>query len=273
MASLLRFSNYIIEHANSHAEKVVDTVLSQMNITIPNWEREQAITMYDELFQFFGASLINKEERDKVPEALIEWSKKNSKMQLDSGKEIYEIVVRYPPTRDILHDMLTTISQELNLNIEEHSYLIKRINQLLDISLNETFFTFQRLSEEYKKETQQELLELSAPIVPVTNDIIILPLIGYIDQMKSEYIMNHVVPRIADLKVKYVIADYSGAATIQTENALFLNNIGKMLRLMGIHVIITGLRTESVQTIVNSGMDLAAVDSYATVKQALDLIK
>ncbi|SDJ05193.1 STAS domain-containing protein [Alteribacillus bidgolensis] len=204
MAPFLNFSTYIHENAEPLAVEVVESVLNRMQLDIPNWEKEQAIAMYIELLKFFGESLME-EEKNGAPKALIEWSKKNAEMQISSKGEISEIVVRYPPTRDIFNEILTRISVELDLSVKENAYILKRINNMLDISLNETFFSFKCLSDKYNED---EPLKLSAPIVPIKDDIVILPLIGYIDKNRAEHLMDNVVPRIADMEVKHVIADF-----------------------------------------------------------------
>ncbi|WP_158738155.1 STAS domain-containing protein [Alteribacillus sp. YIM 98480] len=272
MTPFLHFSTYIHEKAEPLAVEVVDSVLNRMQLDIPDWEKEQAIAMYIELLKFFGESLME-EDKEAAPEALIKWSKKNAEMQISSDGEISEIVVRYPPTRDIFNEILTRISVELDLSLKENAYILKRINNMLDISLNETFFSFKRLSDKYKEDTQAELLKLSAPIVPIKDDIVILPLIGYIDKNRAEHIMDNVVPRIADMEVKHVIADFSGVLTINSQIALSLHQIGEMLRMMGVHVVTAGMRPELVQTVVSSNIELSGIESFANVKQALENIQ
>ncbi|MDS8826518.1 hypothetical protein RLL96_01095, partial [Streptococcus pneumoniae] len=90
------------------------------------------------------------EESDlEVPDALIEWSKQNAEMQVSAGGKISEIVVRYPPTRVVMAELFTELSVKSGLSLEENALVIKRVNTLLDVSLNETFFAFERFQEKY----------------------------------------------------------------------------------------------------------------------------
>ncbi|WP_256204335.1 STAS domain-containing protein [Planococcus faecalis] len=150
---------------------------------------------------------------------------------------------------------------------------IKAINAMLDVSLNETFYAFERLTERHQAETRVELISLSAPIVPVLEDVVVLPLIGVMDSYRIAHIMNNVIPRIAEMDVNHVITDFSGVLTIDDHIAQSLQQIGGTLRLMGIHVIIAGLRPDLVQAIVRSGIDMLDAETYATVKQALESVK
>lgn len=271
MTLVFNVSNHLKANAKSLAEEIVDGVLHSIKLEIPQWEKEQAIEMYIVFNNFLGDSLFVEEEG--VPQTLIEWSKKNAARQVSPEGKISEIIVRYPPTRDVFTDIITNISIEFGLSLKDHSFIIKRINNMLDISLNETVFAFERLSDEYKVETQRELAELSAPIVLIKEGIAVLPLIGIIDSYRANYIMEKVVPKIAELGINYVIADFSGILKIDTDIAHYLHQIGQMFNLLGLQTLTTGLRPELAKTVVNSGINMSEFTTFANVKQALESIK
>ncbi|MFC4022450.1 STAS domain-containing protein [Oceanobacillus longus] len=271
MSSLFIFSKYISENKKILATKVVNGVIRKGKLDVPKWEEEQAMEMYDDLFRFLGESLIDKDEKE-IPDLLLEWSKKNSEMQVSSGGRLSEIINRYPPTKEIFNDILTGLSIEFGLSIRDHAYILKRIDKMLDASLNETFLWYKRLSDKQREDTEKEVLKLSAPIVPIQDGIVIVPLIGYIGRNNAKHIMDNVVPKIAELEVDHVIADFSGTLTINEYISDLIHQVGTTLRLMGIHVVITGLRPDIVQTVIHSGIDLSDVESFATVKQAVENI-
>ncbi len=268
MSLVIHVSNHLIDHAKSLAEEIVDGVLNRLKLEIPQLEKEQAIEMYIDFIHFLGDSLFVEEE--KVPESLIEWSKNNAARQVSPKGKISEIMVRYPPTREIFTDIMTKISKDFGLALEDYAFILKRINNMLDISLNETVFAFERLSEEYKEETQRELAELSAPIVLIKEGVVVLPLIGIIDSYRANHIMEKVVPKIAELQINYVIADFSGILIIDTDIMRHIHQIGQMLNLLGIQTLTTGLRPELAKTVVNSGIKMSEITTFANVKQALD---
>lgn len=264
-------SAYISENTTRLANEIVNSVLYDLNIEIPDWEKEQAVTMYITLLEFFSQSLSSEcENQKKLPDTLIEWSKKNGEIQAAADDKISEIIVRYPPTREIFIDMLTDLSVEFNFSLRENVFVIKRINALLDVSLNETILAYEELSIQYKKRAEKEMAALSAPIVPVKDNVVVLPLIGEINEYRADYIMKYVISEIADMDIDYVIADFSGIGTLNMETAASLHQIGKMLRLMGIRVITTGLRPETVLALVRSGIDMSTSRMYTNVKQALE---
>ncbi|WP_046174176.1 STAS domain-containing protein [Domibacillus indicus] len=272
MSGFLRFSAYLNEHVDFLAGEVVEGVLRKLNLEIPEWEKEQAFTMYVEFLRFIADSLVQ-ENKEGVPDFFIEWSKKNAAMQAAGNGRISEIAVRYPPTREVFAEILEEISIKHGLSIEENTMVNRRINLLLDISLNETIIAFEQLFEERTEATRKELAALSAPVIPVKDGIVVLPLVGMIDRYRADYIIEQVVPKIAEMDVNYVIADFSGIYTITAETAEYLHQIGSMLKLMGIQVLTTGLRPELAQIMVSSQIDLAALHTFANVKKALESLK
>jgi rsbT co-antagonist protein RsbR len=270
MTPILRFSKYISEHTETLANEVVRAVIQKGQLDVSKWEEKRATHMYYDLFKSLGDSLLN--ERDEViPDSLMEWSKKNSEMQLSSDGEISEIIRRYPPTREILNDIVTGMSIDFDLSIRENASIIKWINSMLDVSLNETLLYYNRLSNQLNEDTRKEVLELSAPIVPIQDGIVIVPIIGDIDTDRANHIMENVVPKIYELDVTHVILDFSGTLTINEHIAHFFYQFGERLGLMGIHIVVTGIRPDIVQTIIHSGIDLSSVESFATVKQAMEI--
>lgn len=272
MAGLMKFAEEIKGNGTQLAEEVVRSVMGRMKLDITLEEEAQALDMYIEVLDFFAESL-DGEQDDEVPETMIRWSRKNAEMLVQAEGQLSDIVVRYPPTREVFSDLFTSIAERLDLSLRDLSFILCRIDRILDVSLNETFFAFERLTEQRRREAKQELVRLSAPIVPVHENTVVLPLIGYIDSDRTRHIMNNVVPKIADMRIRHVIIDFSGVMTLDDQTAESMHHIGGTLSLMGIHVAVAGMRPDLVQTAVSSGLDLAGVEAYGNVNQALKSIQ
>lgn len=272
MAGLMKFAEEIKGNGTQLAEEVVRSVMGRMKLDITLEEEAQALDMYIEVLDFFAESL-DGEQDDEVPETMIRWSRKNAEMLVQAEGKLSDIVVRYPPTREVFSDLFTSIAERLDLSLRDLSFILCRIDRILDVSLNETFFAFERLTEQRRREAKQELVRLSAPIVPVHENTVVLPLIGYIDSDRTRHIMNNVVPKIADMRIRHVIIDFSGVMTLDDQTAESMHHIGGTLSLMGIHVAVAGMRPDLVQTAVSSGLDLAGVEAYGNVNQALKSIQ
>ena len=117
-------ANHIIVNADSLAEEIVNGVLYNMKLEIPLWEKEEAIEMYITFMNFLGDSLLI--EEDKMPETLIEWSKNNAARQVSPKGEISKIIIRYSPTREVFTDIMTKISIDFGLSLEDYAFIIKK---------------------------------------------------------------------------------------------------------------------------------------------------
>jgi rsbT co-antagonist protein RsbR len=271
MTSVSSVATYLNENAESLADEIVSAVLDRMKLEIPEWEKEQAVVMYIEFIGFLAKSLTGNE--GTMPKDLISWSKRNGEREASKGGRISEIIVRYSPTRAVLTELMTKTALAYSLSVEETSSMIKQVNSMLDLSINETVFAFERLSDKIFNDTQREMAELSATVVPIKDGIAVLPLIGNIDSYRANYILEKAVPKMAELDIKYLIADFSGILNIDLEIAQFLYNIENVLRLIGVQTMVTGLRPKIAQTVVHAGIDMSSIKTFAHVKQSLESIK
>ena len=268
MKPIEQISQYIKTEHEKLAQRVVDRVCVQIPEDVPEEERKQAFTMYQELWTSVGES-ISKNEL-VIPEALMVWSRNNAAMQTKNGGKISIIVDRYPMSREVMSEILVELSEEFGLTVSEFSQVTKYVNTMLDMSLSETYYAFEKLSALYKRSAEQEIARLSAPLVPIQDGIVVLPLIGEITDDRAYSIMNNVLPKMAAMDVDKAIVDFSGLMTVDEQVVRSLRQIVDALGLMGIQVISTGLRPEMAQQVVHAGMDLSVTTYYANVKQALE---
>jgi rsbT co-antagonist protein RsbR len=270
MSSLSKLAYYLLHNHSTIAASLVEKGIKEMNIRLPEEEKEHAVCVYETFFQFLGDSL--EQETNEIPSQMIEWSKKNAEGQIFSGGEISEIIVRYPITRNIFADLATHWAEEFSLTNKESIKVLQKMNAMLDVSEVETVFAFEKLTKQMKKDYQEELDSLANPIVPLKEGIAVLPLVGTIDSYRVNHLMEKVIPEIAQLNLNYVIVDFSGVQTFDETTANYLQQIGSVLRLLGIRTIITGISPELAQIAVAIGAVIHDVTSYTNVKQALENI-
>ena len=115
---------------------------------------------------------------------------------------------------------------------------------------------------------QQEMLELSTPVVTLWDGILALPLIGTLDSARTQVVMENLLQRIVDTGSSIAILDITGVPTVDTLVAQHLLKTVAAARLMGADCIISGIRPQIAQTIVHLGVDLNAVTTKATLADA-----
>jgi rsbT co-antagonist protein RsbR len=126
----------------------------------------------------------------------------------------------------------------------------------------------QRGREETIVRQQQEMLELSTPVVTLWDGILALPIIGTLDSARTQVVMESLLQRIVDAPAEIAIIDITGVPTVDTLVAQHLLKTVAAARLMGADCIISGIRPQIAQTIVHLGVDLGAVITKATLADA-----
>jgi len=126
----------------------------------------------------------------------------------------------------------------------------------------------QKTREEVIARQQQELLELSTPVVSLWKDILALPLIGTLDSARTQVVMESLLQKIVETSAAIAIIDITGVPTVDTLVAQHLLKTVAAARLMGADCIISGIRPQIAQTIVHLGVDLGSVITKATLADA-----
>jgi rsbT co-antagonist protein RsbR len=145
------------------------------------------------------------------------------------------------------------------------------VSVLLDKLGLHTVKAFQRAREEVINRQQEELLELSTPVVKLWDGILALPMIGTLDSSRTQIVMESLLQKIVDTESQIAILDITGVPTVDTLVAQHLLKTVTALRLMGAECIISGVRPQIAQTIVHLGVDLQGVTTKANLADALAL--
>ncbi|WP_313740004.1 STAS domain-containing protein [Pseudomonas sp.] len=145
------------------------------------------------------------------------------------------------------------------------------VSELLDSLGMYTVRAYQVTREAVIRRQQDELLELSTPVVKLWDGVLALPLIGTLDSQRSQTVMESLLQRIVDTGSEIAIIDITGVPTVDTLVAQHLLKTVTAIRLMGADCIISGIRPQIAQTIVHLGLDLSAITTKANLADALKL--
>ncbi|APW38182.1 hypothetical protein RD110_14050 [Rhodoferax koreense] len=130
---------------------------------------------------------------------------------------------------------------------------------------------YQSMREGVITRQQQELLELSTPVIKLWDGILAVPMIGTLDSSRTQLVMETLLQRIVETESELAIIDITGVPTVDTLVAQHLLKTVAAIRLMGADCIISGVRPQIAQTIVHLGIDLQSVLSKASLANALKL--
>ncbi len=141
--------------------------------------------------------------------------------------------------------------------------------ELIDALGMLTIRAFQQSREAVIVRQQEDLLELSTPVVKLWDGILALPMIGTLDSSRTQVVMEALLQRIVETGSEVAIIDITGVPTVDTLVAQHLLKTVTAIRLMGADCIISGIRPQIAQTIVHLGIELRGVTTKATLADAL----
>ncbi len=130
---------------------------------------------------------------------------------------------------------------------------------------------FQKTREELISRQQQEMLELSTPVVELWQGVLAIPLIGTLDSNRTQVVMQNLLEAIVAKSSGIAIIDITGVPTVDTLVAQHLLKTVAAARLMGAECIISGIRPQIAQTIIHLGVDLGNVITKATLADAFQI--
>lgn len=145
------------------------------------------------------------------------------------------------------------------------------LTELLDGLGLYTTEVYQQSRDELIKRQQEELLELSTPVVKLWEGILALPVIGTLDSARTQVVMESLLQAIVQTNSRMAIIDITGVPTVDTVVAQHLLKTVTAARLMGADCIISGVRPQIAQTIVHLGINLSEVTTKATLSAAFSL--
>ncbi len=132
-----------------------------------------------------------------------------------------------------------------------------------------TDVTERKITEAKIDSQHRAIMEMSTPVTAIWNDILLLPIVGFIDSQRAQDVMSAILSKIDETRARVFIMDISGVAVVDTAVANHLIKITKATRLMGCECMISGLSPAIAQTIVDLGIETGDVRTTATLRDAL----
>jgi rsbT co-antagonist protein RsbR len=145
------------------------------------------------------------------------------------------------------------------------------VSSIVDRMAQWTMAAYQQNRENIIARQQQELLELSTPVIKLWEGVLAVPVIGTLDSSRAQLVMETLLERIVETGSALAIIDITGVPTVDTLVAQHLMKTVTAIHLMGAESIVSGIRPQIAQTIVHLGIDLQGIITKATLADALAL--
>lgn len=125
-------------------------------------------------------------------------------------------------------------------------------------------------AEQFVREQQQMIRELSTPVMPVSDRLLVLPIIGTIDSRRARQLTMELLRSIREHRAKVAVLDITGVATVDSAVANHIIQTVQAARLLGAIVIVTGLSPQNSQTLAGLGLDLSRVKTAGDLRSGIE---
>lgn len=219
---------------------------------------------------------------DKVALGLLSTRQETLDMEMDYDIDhfFYYDGTLLKNTVEIISTFRLSLLQELqdrgileNSSAAEISRLYHHVIYIFDDALRKTTMNFNLENQKILDANELEIMELTAPIVPIKSGVGVMPLIGEFTDSRATYLSTEVVPKVVELDIEQLVIDFSGIHHFDTNVAQHIFQIRDILQLLGIKPVLTGIRPVIAHTAVSLGINLNDMQTYGTVKEFLELTK
>jgi rsbT co-antagonist protein RsbR len=149
--------------------------------------------------------------------------------------------------------------------------MVAALTKLVFLDLYLVIDEIARIQKEKIQQHSSAMLEMSTPVTPIWEGILLLPLVGIIDSARTQDVMNKTLTKIAETRARVFVLDISGVGTVDTAVANQLIKITKATQLMGCESIISGISPTVARTIVELGVNVGEVKTTATLRDGFEL--
>ncbi len=173
--------------------------------------------------------------------------------------------------RKMYWNFLHNYYKHVELDMEGFFQLGIKTNYILDHYIFHYFSSYIEYKDELLRSHRETIDVLSVPIIPLSASMAVLPIVGTLDTYRAKKVQERTLNQIASLKIQKIIIDLSGVAFMDTAVVGHLFRIVEGIGLLGCKAIITGIRPEIANTMIELGIPFTEkVDTKATLQQALE---
>lgn len=164
----------------------------------------------------------------------------------------------FQSSRGIIWNAIKTFYVESNITLEMDEFftLERTVNDIIDVYVDSYTAYYVNYKEELIKSHRETVDELSVPIIPITEKVCILPIVGNVDTYRAKKIREKTLIRVKELKAEQLIVDISGVPFVDTAVVNHLFKIVKGIKLLGCSTILTGISPEIADTMIELGVEV-----------------
>lgn len=145
------------------------------------------------------------------------------------------------------------------------------MDRYIDVALAVIGDAYLATKEDLINKQQRAILELSTPVLPLRERLLILPIVGVLDTRRARQLTEQLLQAVRGHRARVVVVDITGVPNVDSKVANHLLQTVKAARLMGAHVIVTGLSPEVAQALVALGVELSTLQTVGDLQGGIEL--
>lgn len=238
----------------------------------PAWEQTLGYSN-DELLALPFLEFVHPDDREATISAATQLS--------DAGSNVIAFENRYrhkdgsfrhlrwssTPIRDT--GMIYAVVQDVSELREAEEALRQRTEAFVERERVEEALRQSTLQEEIIRAQAAALAELSTPLIPLNQDVVVMPLIGSVDSKRAQQVMETLLSGIESSHAEVAILDITGVSVVDTQVANVFIRAAQAVKLLGAQVMLTGIRPEVAQTLVGLGVDLSGIVTSSSLESGI----
>jgi rsbT co-antagonist protein RsbR len=258
------------EHNDAFIEALWGDIVARGGPSYAAMPREQLLDALKRTVQAWQTSL---EAND--PTALTDHIHTVGLQRAASGVGVDEIMQVVDVTRDHIWKLMAQVFSSGDWDIDTVEQVERWLHEERKAIVSGYRQTWTEASErlaerERAVETQRHIIqELSTPIVPIYEGVLVLPLVGAVDSRRATQVMESVLEQIVAYQAEVLILDITGVPVVDTGVASHLLQMARAVTLLGARVILVGIGAEIAQTIVQLGVDLNNITTLANLEAGI----
>ncbi len=243
---------------------IIEKIPVGVCITNTDYQFEYVNPAYCAIYHYTKEELIGQSFTIVLPEPeRVSGAEKHDKF-MQEGTEIrgeWHTMTKEGTQLTILADAAAIIGEDGNPK------KVTFVVDITDIKRNEQ--ERQQLQDQVIEAQQAAIRELSTPLIPLSPSVVLMPLVGSIDTKRAQQVMETLLEGIAVHQADTAILDITGVSVVDTQVANALIQAAQAVRLLGAHIILTGIGPTMAQTLVHLGADLSSIQTRGSLQRAI----
>lgn len=253
-----KLKQVVIENSDSIVQRWLDEVSSKR-------KEDYTFTISEDLFENTSREFVNviftSVEKEGNTNELDEFSER----LVNLGWPLSYLTDGLQAFRRVTIDFILSSTEQVDSNY--FSAVLDAVDKWVDPIINQLVNEYSGSWEHIVSLQRVALQELSAPLIPVMENITIMPLVGTIDTERAKLIMENLLDGVIKHNAEVVLMDITGVPVVDTMVAHHIIQAAEAVRLIGSTCILVGIRPEIAQTIVNLGIDLGKFPTKSSLRK------